>query len=308
MRKIILDTDMGVDCDDAAALAILLNAHNSKKIELIGVTASSGREGATATIKAIMDYYQVKDIRIGSFSSDLLDCDFINNYAKAVKEKYQKEDVNCNSIKLIRELLHKSNEKVTIVAIGPLTNMANLLVSSPDEYCNLSGIELVKQKVDKFLVMGGAFIQNYQHGKITEIFSEWNILQDIKSARTFSELCPVETVYSPHEVGNVVFTKMKRNNNPVWFSMLEFAKANKFPYEPEFYRQSWDPITCLFALNENDSDFVLSKSGIITIDNKGITSFDANSEGNHYYISTRSNLKSIEKKVNELIEIGSEVL
>lgn len=307
MRKIILDTDMGVDCDDAAALAIMLNAHKSKIIELLGVTASSGREGATATIKAIMDYYQVKDIPIGSFSSNLLECDLINNYAKPIKDRYKIDDINNDSVNMIRKILSTITDKVTIVAIGPLTNMANLLVSQADEYSPLNGVELVKEKVAKFLVMGGAFIQNYSKDKINAIFSEWNILQDIKSAVTFSELCPLEIIYSPHEVGNVVLTKMGKNENPVWLSMLEFAKANRFDFEPDFYRQSWDPLTCLFSLDESNPDFTLSSKGTVKIDDKGITTFILDNNGKDYYISTKSNLKNIEKRINEIIEIGSEL-
>ena len=46
VKKIILDTDMGVDCDDAVALAILLNKHIAGEIEIGCITASSTREGA----------------------------------------------------------------------------------------------------------------------------------------------------------------------------------------------------------------------------------------------------------------------
>lgn len=304
MRNIILDTDMGVDCDDAVALAILLNAHKSQKIKLLGVSASSGREGATATIKAIIDYYKVDNIPIGSFSADLLNCDYINNYAKAIKDKYQVEDVKNDSVLMIRKLLSQSNEKVTIVAIGPLTNMANLLLSKPDDISPLDGIELIKNKVDKFFVMGGAFIQNYSANKINAIFSEWNILQDIKSAMTFSKLCPVEIIYSPHEVGNVILTKMLKKETPVWDSMLEFAKSEKEKITPDFYRQSWDPVTCLLAIDESNKDFELSKNGTVLIDEKGITSFVENENGKDFYISTRSNLKNIEKRINEIIEVG----
>lgn len=307
MRKIILDTDMGVDCDDAAALAILLNAHKANKIELKAVTASSGREGATATIKVIMDYYGVSNIPIGSFSSNLLECDYINNYAKAIKDRYNEKDIDNNSVKLIRKILSNSSEKITIVAIGPLTNMSNLLLSNGDEFSDLTGIELVKEKVDKFIVMGGAFIQNYSKEKINAIFSEWNILQDINSAMVFSDKCPIEVIYSPHEVGKQVMTKMEVGDNPVWTSMLEFAKSNKFSYEPNFYRQSWDPITCLFSLDELNPDFVLSNRGKITIDNKGITTYVLDKEGKDYYISTRSNLKNIERRINEIIEVGCEL-
>ena len=40
MKKIIIDTDIGFDCDDAGALAIAFDAAAKKKIELLAVTCS----------------------------------------------------------------------------------------------------------------------------------------------------------------------------------------------------------------------------------------------------------------------------
>ena len=55
MKKFILDTDMGVDCDDAVALALLINYKKAGACDILGVTASSTREGATATIRTICE-------------------------------------------------------------------------------------------------------------------------------------------------------------------------------------------------------------------------------------------------------------
>ena len=85
VKKIILDTDMGVDCDDAVALAILLNKHIAGEIQIGCITASSTREGATATVQAITNYYGVH-LPIGAMASPSLECDKINNYGKAVKD------------------------------------------------------------------------------------------------------------------------------------------------------------------------------------------------------------------------------
>ena len=57
MKRILLDTDMGVDCDDAVALALTLKAENAGLAELVGVTASTTRRGAVATVNAICRYY-----------------------------------------------------------------------------------------------------------------------------------------------------------------------------------------------------------------------------------------------------------
>ena len=38
MEKIILDTDMGCDCDDVGALALVCGAHKRGEAALLGVT------------------------------------------------------------------------------------------------------------------------------------------------------------------------------------------------------------------------------------------------------------------------------
>ena len=88
MKKFILDTDMGVDCDDAVALALLLNYKKSGACEILGVTASSTREGATATIRTICEYYHEK-LPIGAMALPSLSCDSINNYGKYIKDTYK---------------------------------------------------------------------------------------------------------------------------------------------------------------------------------------------------------------------------
>ena len=58
---------------------------------------------------------------------------------------------------------------------------------------------------------------------------------------------------------------------------------------------------------QENEDFVLSRVGDISIDDKGITTYVQNENGKDYYISTKSNLKNIEKRINEIIEVGSEL-
>ena len=251
MKKIILDTDVGVDCDDAAALALLLNAQNAGKCKILGITASTARPGATATIQTICEYYGVKDIPTARLRQPL-NCDAINNYALAVQQKYGKQDEDTEAVDLLRRLLAQQQEKVTLIAIGPLTNIQNLLKSGADQYSPLSGRELVEQKVEAFYLMGGAFAANYPSCKDEpeKVMSEWNILQDVPAARYVADNYPGTMLYCPHELGANIFTFMGNEENPVWYSFLSFAKSNNEPYENGFKRQSWDPLTCWVALEE----------------------------------------------------------
>ena len=203
MKKIIFDTDMGVDCDDAVALGLLVRAEKKKILELIAITASTTREGATGTIKAICDYYGVEEKPIGKLISPVLECDAMNRYAKKCKDKYGTVDSKESAVKVLRKALAETDSKVTIIAVGPLTNIAQLLQSKADEFSSLDGKALVQQKAEKLLIMGGSFpFNNDAIGKKSgEKMSEWNILQDVGSATYVAANLPIESGWVPWEAG-----------------------------------------------------------------------------------------------------------
>jgi len=71
------------------------------------------------------------------------------------------------AVELMVRLLNESKEKVTIVATGPLTNVAALLVSHPE----------VKEKIERISIMGGGIL----YGNWTPA-AEFNILVDPDAA------------------------------------------------------------------------------------------------------------------------------
>lgn len=296
-KQIIFDTDIGMDCDDAAALGILLNAHKRGECEILAITASTGRDGATATVNAICDYYGVNGIPVGRMKR-MLQCDGVNNYARAVMEKYGTEDVETDAVPLLRKTLAEAAEKVSVIAVGPLSNLEELLKSKADEFSPLCGADLVKQKVDKLYVMIGSFPQNFDGKR----FREWNLLQDVPAARYVIENWSTKKVYLPFEIGAAVFTEMGQNENPVWYSMKNFAIANGVDISNGYRRESWDPVTCMIALNENNPLFIYSPEGTVTVDGDCVTLFEEKTGGLDKYLSVNSDLKGIEKLLNLSVE------
>ncbi len=296
-KQIIFDTDIGMDCDDAAALGILLNAHKRGECEILAITASTGRDGATATVNAICDYYGVNGIPVGRMKR-MLQCDGVNNYARAVMEKYGTEDVETDAVPLLRKTLAEAAGKVSVIAVGPLSNLEELLKSKADEFSPLCGAELVKQKVDKLYVMIGSFSQNFGGKR----FREWNLLQDVPAARYVIENWSTKKVYLPFEIGAAVFTEMGQNENPVWYSMKNFAIANGVDISNGYRRESWDPVTCMIALNENNPLFIYSPEGTVTVDGDCVTLFEEKTGGLDKYLSVNSDLKGIEKLLNLSVE------
>lgn len=296
-KQIIFDTDIGMDCDDAAALGILLNAHKRGECEILAITASTGRDGATATVNAICDYYGVNGIPVGRMKR-MLQCDGVNNYARAVMEKYGTEDVETDAVPLLRKTLAEAAGKVSVIAVGPLSNLEELLKSKADEFSPLCGADLVKQKVDKLYVMIGSFPQNFGGKR----FREWNLLQDVPAARYVIENWGTKKVYLPFEIGAAVFTEMGQNENPVWYSMKNFAIANGVDISNGYRRESWDPVTCMIALNENNPLFIYSPEGTVTVDGDCVTLFEEKTGGLDKYLSVNSDLKGIEKLLNLSVE------
>ena len=302
VKKIILDTDMGVDCDDAVALAILLNKHIAGEIEIGCITASSTREGATATVQAITNYYGVH-LPIGAMASPSLECDKINNYGKAVKDLYGTKDSSQDAVLLLRKTLAEQAGKSTIVAIGPLSNMERLLKSRADEISPLDGEGLVREKVSEIFVMGGSFAQNYDFLNLhAEVATEWNILQDIAAARYFVGHCPVGVTFAPWEAGARVMTKMRRGDNPVWYCMLQYAVSEHYPHEPKFERMSWDPVTCLCATDGCEEYFDYSEPGDISVDEAGVTSFAERAGGKHRILLLKEGYTKIAELINASVE------
>ena len=223
---------MGADCDDAVALALLLHKMRRGECKILCVTAATARRGAAATVSAICSAYSCPDIPVGKMAPPPLSCDKEDAFAAAVAELYRKKDTETDAVSLMRRTLEEAEGKVVLAEIGPLTNVARLLRSLPDGYSEKSGIELVRQKAEGLFVMGGSFRENYAvWGRAGQsLVREWNIAQDIASARFVAENFPVPLCFVPFEAGAEVYAEIREaENDPVWDCAREFARKHGLP-------------------------------------------------------------------------------
>jgi purine nucleosidase len=136
-RKIILDVDPGID--DALALAIALF---DPRLEVEAVTAVAGNvsaQQATRNVQAIIEQLDPPRLpRIGAASepehslptdtTHLYGADGLGNARFEVAELHNAHP----SDKVIADVLRASPGEVTVVALGPLTNLARVLKRLPD--------------------------------------------------------------------------------------------------------------------------------------------------------------------------------
>lgn len=286
MKKIILDTDMGCDCDDAAALAILLRAVKNKEAELSAVTHAIDNVYGLRFIENMIKEYGLKDIPVCRCSkSGFMDSEQYNTFIKPLSEGADNSEYP-DSVKTMRKILSE-NDSVTIVTIGSFVNLAGLLKSQPDEISGLSGTELVHTKTDRVYSMAGNF-KNQSH-------CEFNIVCDIESAKYTAEHCPCEIVYCGFEIGEKIITGASLDGCPDG----SLAKQAFRLYTGRLSRPSWDPCTAYQAIYPENRLFSLSDGVSVNFSDKGETIFSPG--GKDRYMLMRADTALIEKTLNGLM-------
>ena len=132
-KKLLLDTDIGSDIDDAVALAYLLSQPHC---ELVGITTVSGEAEKRAMLASILCRKVGKDIPIypgienplvisqkqpnAQHASKLVNWDHSNSFPRG------------KAIEFLRDTIHKNPGEITLLGIGPLTNIAILFSLDPE--------------------------------------------------------------------------------------------------------------------------------------------------------------------------------
>jgi len=174
---LVIDTDPGID--DAVALLL---AANSPEVDLLAVTTVFGNVGldvTTSNARRVLRLIGREDVPVAAGAARPLvhaqphraeswhGGDGLGGQAGLLPESVHAA-ASIGAVEQLVTVLRGAREQVTIVAIGPLTNIALLLGAHPD----------VKPRIGRLVIMGGAFT-----GGNTTATSEFNIWSDPEAAR-----------------------------------------------------------------------------------------------------------------------------
>ncbi len=268
MEKIFLDTDIGPDCDDTAALAMLLEYCAQDRAKLLGATHCTSSPYGLAAIDAIARRFGMT-LPLGTWPGADFLCDgpalcYTPAIAARFVHGYPAGQDQPDALDVFRSaLLQAEDGSVTLIAIGPMNNLAR--------YLREAG-ELMRQKIRRILCMAGCF-------EAEPAFAEWNVEMDIPAARQVVGLWQGELDFCPWEALGHVLTGAclkEQPDNPV-------AVAYDLHTKGEMLRPSWDPGTVAMALYDVPG-LAWSERGRIEIDEKGISRFFPDEGGRHRYI------------------------
>ncbi len=248
---ILLDTDIGSDIDDAFALALILN---SPEFDLLGVTTVSGDAEARARLTAkLLEDAGRQDVPVVAGAPS----QFIPSFQCRLGDGFKSPSlVPVAAEDFLNSALSRRPGEITIIAIGPLTNVAALLKKHPD----------AARKIKRIVLMGGSVDRGYADNSPPE--AEYNIRCDPGGAQVvFNSGVPL--VVAPLDVTAMlkldadarhrIFTRLTPITNDL--TLLYHLWNNETPV-------LFDPMAVALVIDPTLCDV---KSLAITVDNEGFT-------------------------------------
>jgi len=286
--KIILDTDIGPDCDDAGAIATLNALADLGEVEILGMTCCTSSPWGAPCIQVINTYYGRSDIPIGTYrKGDLMGEDRWSFYNKYIAEHFPSVSEVFDATRVLRQIL-AFNKDVTIVGIGPLTNLADLLESPPDDISPKDGMQLILDSVKHLVQMAGGF----------PVAEEFNFVQHPKSAQRVVDYWPTPIVFCGMEIGGRITAGEQLMKTPV---------TNPVRMAYKLHTQGWmkgfgfDPVTVLYAVRGLRDYWTLSRRGHCIVDEKGKNFWKNDVFGDHRYLIRRKASEKMGRIIEDLM-------
>jgi purine nucleosidase len=280
---IIFDTDMSGDIDDVGALAVLNKLTNLGEAKMLACVTNNGvpEKAIGGCIKAVNTYYGNPDVPIGTYHGSTF-ANMGSPYDGKVRDEFAKseptDDQLPTALHIYRSTLAAAPDgSVTVVSVGFLVNLEELLKSPADADSPLSGLDLVKKKVKQLVVMGGT----YPGG------GEWNFCgnnPEVGAASSYVvENWPTPQLFSGFEIGQGIQTGIKIKDAPATDPVRRaYELFNNFSG-----RSSWDLTAVLAAVRDPHLYWDIKENGYNHVTPDGKDSWSPTPNRGHSYLVTK---------------------
>ena len=128
--KILLDTDIGTDIDDAWALGYVLK---SPSLELLGVTTADGDTAARARLVCKLLYRPGRtDVPVAVGRPTPVAADRVDYQFAWAEDFRDYRPIATPAVDFLADVIRRNPHQVTLVAVGPLHNIGDLVRRDPD--------------------------------------------------------------------------------------------------------------------------------------------------------------------------------
>jgi inosine-uridine nucleoside N-ribohydrolase len=171
-QKVIIDTDIGDDIDDAFAVALALR---SPELQILGVTTTFGD---TETRAKLLDRFLAEagrpEIPVAAGTPSPVKSTFTQR--RYAESGHFAKPSHPNAVDFLLQQIQRYPGEITLIAIGPLMNVGAAIDKDPSTF----------RKLKRVVLMGGSIKRGYGdlgYGPPQGPQPEWNILNDIPSAQ-----------------------------------------------------------------------------------------------------------------------------
>ena len=170
-EKIIIDTDIGDDVDDAFALAL---AVKSPELQVLGISTAFGETEIRAKIvDRFLEAVGRSDIPV--LAGKATGKTPMSQRAYAISGKFAKSS-HGDAAEFLLAQIRKYPGEIALIAIGPLMNVGEAIDRDAVTF----------RKLKRVVIMGGSARRgygDYGYNERVPPMPEWNILNDVKSAQ-----------------------------------------------------------------------------------------------------------------------------
>ncbi|MGB2624202.1 MAG: nucleoside hydrolase [Candidatus Acidiferrum sp.] len=255
-QKVIIDTDIGDDIDDAFAVALALK---SPELQILGISTTFGDTEARAKIlDRILGEAGRSDIPVLAGTPT-------HTTNPMTQRRYGEgghfaKSSHPNSVDFILDQIRRYPGQITLIAIGPLMNVGALIDKDPQTFL----------KLKRVVMMGGSIERGYGDpwsSPPPPPSAEWNIINDIPAAQKLF-LSGVPLYVMPLDSTQLKFDEIKR--------AFLFRQATPLTDALTLLYHEWgqptptlfDPMTIVYILNPQICPV---EPMHIVVDNKGFT-------------------------------------
>ena len=302
LKKVILDTDIGDDIDDSFALLLLLESH---KFNCLGVTTVFRNSLKRAKMAKQLIRSLGYDIKVYRGIDDPLKQNIDHLISKEIKEKekydedgkyifpqYDKSMENEkvedeNAVDFIIRMIHLYPHEVTLMPIGPLTNIASAIKKDP------TIVPLIKE----IRLMGAGLNLNFVE---RNIFCDPDAAKIVFSSNINKIVAVTINVTSLTSLTEEEVNSLKNNNSKaiklVYEAMMKWFKHYEFS-SPVMH----DPLTVASLIDESIINTQLCHLDV-DLSKDGYTFINDNCP-NNVYVSTSLNKEKFFKLFKETLGI-----
>ena len=294
---VIFDSDMGPDYDDVGAITLLHAFADSGYVKILATIASTKYEGVAAVFDVLNTYFKRPDMLIGVPKGKALELKDSQHWTDTLLLKYahsvKKNDEVISATEAYRNsLATQPDRSVTIITVGFLTNLADLLQSPPDKYSKLNGKALVRQKVKQLVCMAGSFPAG----------NEFNVRMDAAASQNVFNNWPTPILLSGVEIGFAIKTGLPLvNNQSIKNSPIKDVYRISIPLSQQDSagRMSWDQTAVLIAVKGYKPWWNIETGKMVVADNGSNTWSKESSR--HSYIVEAQPPSNVQGLINKLM-------